>query len=326
MRLLTTPTEISSGAAYFYRFDGSTWMEDSVITDPDGSAFDQFGTSVSISGEFAFVGVPSDDDQGPDAGSVFVYRNDNGSWTFHQKLEPGIAGDDFGCSVSMDGSFAVVGARGTDLVGLNTGAAYVYRLDGASWTIEQIITAGDPGLEDYFGFAVALDHPQLLISAPYDNDQGSDSGSAYVFTREAGVWTQKEKLNASDGTGEALFGESLELSGRFAIVGSHHRDGPAHVEEGGAYLFHYDGRTWVELTKLLPQISSEYDYFGYAVAISEDYAVVGAPRNSDVVNVQGTAYVFDDFGAFFPVPATGATGATLTVVLISLIIFRRSRH
>ncbi|MBN1879751.1 FG-GAP repeat protein [bacterium] len=311
-----------SGAAYFYRFDGSTWNEDAVVSDPAGASFDQFGSSIAISGDYAFVGVPNDDDQGSNAGSVFVYYNGGSGWAFHQKLEPGAGSTSFGRSVSMDGSLAAIGADGDDQMGLNAGAVYVFRLDGTTWTLDQTVTAGDPGIEDYFGTAVALDSPQLLIGAPKDNDLGSDSGSVYVFTRDSGTFTQKEKLNAGDGTASALFGDALALSGRFAIVGSHSRDGTVHPDEGGAYLLYYNERTWVELSKLLPQNSGDYDYYGFAVAISDDFAVVGAPKNTDLANLQGNAYVYDNFLEFLPLPATGPIGMMLMILFFSLLFLR----
>ena len=315
-----------SGAAYFFRFDGTSWMEDESVTDPDGQSFDQFGSSVAISDEYAFVASLYDSDQGSNAGSVFVYRNDGSGWAYSQKLEPAGPGASFGRSVSIDGGHAAIGADGDSHAGLHTGAVYLYRLEGISWVLDTLLTAGDPGVEDRFGTAASLDYPQLLVGSPHDNAQGPSSGSVYVFTCDAGTWTQKEKLVASDGAEGAQFGKTLAIKGRFAIAGSYFRDGQYHVDEGAAYLLYYDGRTWVELTKLLPQNSDEYDFFGYSVALSDVFTVIGAPTNMDLVNEPGTAYVFDDFMGYFPLPATGFPAISIAVLCIGVIIHRRNHR
>ncbi|HPQ40516.1 MAG TPA: FG-GAP repeat protein, partial [bacterium] len=189
-----------TGAVYMYRYDGVTWNPDQKITDSAGDAWDEFGAAVDLSGDDVFIGAPGDDDLAADAGSVFIYHSDGSAWTFSQKLTAGSADDAFGKSISVDGSWAAIGAYGDDTGSTDSGAVYMYRFDGSGWVPYQTLKAGDAGAQDYFGLSVALDGQQLLVGAPYDNDNGADSGSVYVFAYDNNSWTQQEKLAASDGT------------------------------------------------------------------------------------------------------------------------------
>jgi len=241
----------------------------------DGAADDGFGCSVSVSGDVAVVGAQNDDDNGTDSGSAYVYRWDGSSWVQEQKLlaSDGAADDDFGFSVSVSGDVAVVGAA--NYYGTSSGWAYVYRWNGSSWVQEHKLLASDGAAADQFGRSVSVSGDVAVVGADKDNDNGQDSGSAYVFRWNGSSWVQEQKLLASDGAMKDFFGLSVSVSGDVAVVGAHSNDdhGPS---SGSAYVYRWNGSSWVQEQKLLPSDAGMDDFFGFSVSVSGDVVVGGA--------------------------------------------------
>ena len=204
----------------------------------DGATGDEFGFSVSISGNVAIVGSQGDDDNGADSGSAYIFAFDGTTWVLQRKLVPvdGAAGDLFGESVSISGDVAIVGAPLDDDNGDRSGSAYIYRFDGTTWSQEQKLLASDGAERDFFGISVSISGDVAVVGALDDDDNGTDSGSAYVFRFDGTTWTHEQKLLASDGAAEDFFGDSVSISGDVAIVGADGNDdnGP---ESGSAYMF-----------------------------------------------------------------------------------------
>ena len=175
-----------SGSAYIYELVGGMWEETKLIAS-DGASDDNFGICVSISSDAttAIVGAYGDDDNGTSSGSAYIYRLVKGVWQ-ETKLHAsdGANGDRFGYSVSIsgDGTTALVGAYGDADNGYNSGSAYVYRLAKGVWEETKLI-ASDGARDDDFGKSVSIssDGSTVLVGAVYDNDNGIDSGSAYIF-------------------------------------------------------------------------------------------------------------------------------------------------
>jgi len=277
----------SAGAAYIFRLDGGTWVQETKLTASDGAASDWFGYSVSISGDRVIVAAYGDDDNGAGSGSVYMYKRNGSSWTDEQKLtaSDGEASDNFGRSVSISGDTAIVGAIGDDDKGDSAGAAYVFRLDGDTWVQETKLTASDGAASDWFGYSVSIYGDRAIAGAHRDDGY---TGSAYVFTRTGTVWEQEQKLTGDDGDN---FGYSVSLSGERAIVGAYH-DTACGSDSGSASVYHLDGTTWVEEQKIVPPDGAACDYFGSSVCISGDRAIVGSPEDDDSGNGCGSAYIY----------------------------------
>ena len=111
----------------------------------------------------------------------------------------GVAGDYFGRTVALSGETALVGSYGDDDQGSNSGSAYVFVRSGGVWSQEAKLLPTDGLTNGYFGYSVALSGETALIGSFRDNDQGSSSGSAYVFVRSGGAWSQQAKLLPNDG-------------------------------------------------------------------------------------------------------------------------------
>ena len=120
-----------SGAAYVFKRSESTWAQEQKLTASDGAIGDQFGYSVSVSGEYVIVGAPEDDDGITSSGSAFVFKRSGTTWTEQQKLRASDAsGDLFGRSVGISGGYSVIGARADDDgANVDAGAAYVFAMN-----------------------------------------------------------------------------------------------------------------------------------------------------------------------------------------------------
>jgi hypothetical protein len=164
------------GSAYIFKRSGTTWTQEQKLTASDGAAWDYFGDSVSIDGDYVIIGAYQDDG----TGSAYVFKRSGSTWTQEQKLtaSDGVASDFFGQSVSIDGKYVIIGAFGDDS---NKGSAYIFKYDGTTWTQEQKLTASDGAAWDYFGESVAIYETYGICGATGDDDNGSFSGSAYVF-------------------------------------------------------------------------------------------------------------------------------------------------
>ena len=201
------------------------------------------------------------------------------------------ANDFFGFSVALDGNTVVIGAQGDDDNGDGSGAAYVFTRSEAGWIQQAKLTAEDGAAGDQFGGSVALSGDMALIGARRDDDNGDDSGAAYVFTRSGDGWNQHAKLTAADGAAGAEFGYSVALSGDTAVIGAA-RDDDKGDDSGSAYVLTRSGAGWIQQAKLTATDGAEGDVFGISVALSGDTAVIGADLDDDKGENSGAAYVF----------------------------------
>ena len=215
--------DLSSGSAYIYRFNGVTWDEEQKLVASDGAFFDLFGTSVSISivtgNEVAIVGAFQDDDHVLDSGSAYIYRFNGVNWDEEQKL---LAFDDvsdldaeFGQSVSISGTpgfeVAIVGARFDNDNGISSGSAYTYRFNGVNWVEEQKVVGSDIAAGDQSGFSVSISSEVAIVGAHMDDENGSGSGSAYIYQLNCNAEIPAICPADTDGSGDVNVTDLLAL-------------------------------------------------------------------------------------------------------------------
>ena len=289
-----------SGSVYIYKYNGTDWDETKLVAS-DGAASDNFGISVAVSGDGNTVVVGSyfdDTTRGTNSGSAYIYKYDGTNWDETKLVAgDGAANDNLGISIAIsgDGNTLVVGARFDDTsTGTNSGSAYIYKYDGTNWN-ETKLVASDGAADDYFGYSVDVsgDGSTVVVGAYGDDDNGSNSGSAYIYKYDGNDWNET-KLVASDGASEDYFGYSVAVSydGNTVVVGAYADDDNGSTS-GSAYVYRYDGTDWNE-TKLVASDGAASDYFGYSVAISSDSTtiVIGAYGDDDKGSSSGSVYIF----------------------------------
>ncbi len=220
---------LTSGSAYL--FDTATGQQLHKLLPTDGSIEDRFGSSVSLSGDLALIGAGTDDDNGKNSGSAYVFDATTGQQLHKLLPADGVAWAEFGCSVSLDGHLALVGAYGDYVNYSYSGSAYVY--DASTGQQLRKLLASD-GPSYFFGYSVSLDGGLALVGAWWDDDNGSGSGSAYVFVATTGQ--RLRKLLPSDGATDDHFGYSVSIHEGGALAGAPDDDDNGY-NAGSAYVF-----------------------------------------------------------------------------------------
>ena len=273
-------------------------VQQAQLTAPDGGAGDYCGSDVAISGDTALVSAPRHRVGGNAMqGSVYVFVRSGTTWSLQAQLTAadGAGYDEFGTSVALFGDTALVGAYSDDVgVNVDQGSAYVFVRTGTTWSQQAKLAASDGAAADSFGFSVALSRDTALVGA-HRADVGShaDQGAAYVFVRSGTTWSQEARLTAADGDAGDGFGCRVAADHERALVGAYRDLVNLHDSQGSAYVFVRSGTTWSQEAKLTASDGAVFDWFGTAVALSGDTALVGAVWHTVGANYrQGSAYVF----------------------------------
>ncbi len=292
----------------------SSFDQQAYLKAANADAGDYFGYSVAISGDTIVVGALYEDGEGDniagDAGAAYVFVREGTAWTQQAYLKASNVdfGDYFGYSVAISGDTIVVGAYGEDGDGSSqaddsanyAGAAYVFVREGTDWTQQAYLKASNVGGGDQFGYSVAVSGDTIVVGALYKDG----TGAAYVFVREGTAWIQQAYLKASIVDGGDYFGRAVAISGDTLVVGADGEDGnridgeedDSTANSGAAYVFVREGTAWTQQAYLKASNVDEGDTFGYAVAISGDSILVGAPyedgEGDNIASDAGTAYVF----------------------------------
>lgn len=256
----------------------------------NGVAGDEFGTAVSISGNWAIVGAPKRDISGKvDQGAAYLYFFNGTSWAEHSMITAGSDGkayDYFGASVSISGNYAVVGAHGQDDgVVYDVGAVYLFFYNGTAWVVTEKLTAApNAAAYDQFGISVGISGQRILIGAHQaDVDGITDKGAVYSYYLGNNGWVAQPRITGADATCR-YFGKSLAVSGSRLIVGATHFSG-GFSASGSAYLFQLlatslnNPLVWLEQQKLLPSTANMS--FARTVAIAGNMAAVCSPTDTD---------------------------------------------
>ena len=287
------PAGSDVGAVYVYRRSGSLWL---LETDLVGlAAEDRLGAAVDIDPQRAIVGATQTDLPGGPLGYAQILRRSGTSWVVEGTLSPSVAPAiaRYGTSVAIDGDLALVGdlRDGATPTGA-TGAAYVYRRDGSSWSEEAKLVASLGQVSASFGSSVALRGERALVGAPQEN---AGRGGAYLFERSPSGWTELQRLEVPDGFVFDQFGVSVALTDSVACVGDIF--GPGGAGHGAVRVFVDVGSVWEELGSLIPsnavvQPFGDQAQFAAALDVDGERLVVGAPFDELSGSRTGTGFVF----------------------------------
>ena len=287
------------GAAYVYAKPSEGWSaaaEHRELPMPDTMPYDYYGSSVSIGGTVAIVGARyHGNENGPNAGSAFLFRKPSEGWTSDAPLSvpirltafDGPAGDRFGHSVAVDEDLLVVGVPGDYARG--TGAAYLHVRRNTEWDYRSIrLDAPDAVPGGRFGTSVAVGQDTVVVGAP-GTENGDDPGAAYVFIEPEDGWERRyytissiAKLTIPDQQSDGRFGYSVATDGNTIVVGA--------PGEGVAYVYTKPDAGWTQAqapARLNSPSTVPNSRFGHAVSLSGGTIVVGSPAEG-----LGVAYVF----------------------------------
>ena len=244
----------NAGSVYVYDLDGTNEV---TITASDADSSDYFGQSVAIAHNKIVVGAYIDDtgqnNNLTNSGSAYVYNLDG---TGEVKLTASDAdlSDLMGVSVAIGSNKIVISGHANDDAGSGSGSVYVYDLDG---TNEVKITASDAAAADSFGFDVAVGNNKIVVGAYGDDDNGSLSGSVYVYDLDG---TNELKITASDGAADDRFGNSVAIANNKIVVGAR----GVNTNTGAVYVYNLDG---TGETKITASEGNSGDYFGISVTM-----------------------------------------------------------
>ena len=284
----------------------NVWVEVEKLTASDAEGGDEFGYSVAVAGDVSVVGAYLEDTGGDDAGAAYIFERNIGgtnAWGESKKLmaSGAQAGNEFGCSVSVAGDVAVVGAYLEDAGDSDTGAAYIFERNTGginSWGEMKKLVASDAEANDEFGISVAVADDVAVVGAHWEDTAAVKAGAAYIFERNMGgadTWGEMKKLTASDAQANDNFGISVAMAGDVAVVGADWED-EGGATAGAAYIFERNAggaNTWGEVKKLIASDAEAWDHFGWSVAVAGDVVVVGAWAEDAGGSDAGAAYVFE---------------------------------
>ena len=317
------------GAAYILYNNAGKWEQVNKICAPARYQGDLFGSSVAIYGDYVVVGAKhnsygsSEENYVSRSGAVYIYKKDQGgsnNWGLVKKLTTNNrkADDLFGQTISIYGSYIVVGAPGEDEdsneAGFmeDAGAAYVFKNSGTTgdnWIQIKKLTASDRSSFDFFGYSVAINGTNIIVGSTWDDDGVSannyldGAGSAFIFEKERGGsdnWGQAQKITSAVRTPGSAFGNKVAIDKDYAIV-SPFNDNRDESElnylqgSGAVFLFKKTSSgSWIQIKKICAPVRYQGDQFGYSISINQDFVLVGAPYGDEfnVDDMQGTAYLF----------------------------------
>ncbi|EAY28288.1 hypothetical protein [Microscilla marina] len=292
------------GVAYIFEKNDTKGLQQiQKISPAEGRVGDQLGTAVCLSGGYAIVGAPRDTQNGTQAGAAYIFQRDNtGVWQQQAKMlgKANVRGN-FGASVGVSGNVAIVGAHFEDNErGNGAGAAYVFEQDNSSNWVQKKLLPDELKAYDTFGKAVAVWGNYAFVGATGDDTKTNTAGAVYIFERDVqGNWNKVDKLLPEGYILGHHFGASIAVSDHYLIVGAPEVTNTASSNKrtkGAAYIYAQTEAGWTQVAKLSPNDGITGGHFGINVAITNDYAVVGAPVNPETGISGSIAYVFKQEG------------------------------
>ena len=306
----------NTGSAFAFRFRDGTWQADTKLIPLDAAVGDSFGYAVAVDGDFAVVSAQEDDLPSlTNAGSAWVFSRDNNQWLAGDITLTGTSAgsnDQNGQACAIDGDYAISGAEGaTDTGAANSGVAYIWnRGTSTGWAQQLRLTSGSQEANQLFGRSVAISGNTVIVGVPgRDFGIATDQGCVFLYTRNGSAWPAASTsmgaiaippgylTSSTTPSANEYFGQSVGISGGTAIVGAWGYDAPGLSNSGTAHIaIRNANNIWQMNSRIEAADKASNDNFGYSVAISGDYAVVGAyGKNGNT----GAAYVFQRNGASF---------------------------
>ena len=279
-------------AGSIYSFDRESEQQIPQKLTIDGVAFDQFGTTIEVSGNMAFVGaVGSDENKQRNSGVVYVFEYNGSRWNKHSELFPDAPeyAEAFGSSISISGNTAVIGAPVESLIGAEIsnpelGSVYVFNYDGNKWVQTDRLQPGVNSPQVHFGSQVSLSGSRLIVGAAKEGPEigpFQSFSSFFYFENVNGKWEQKQQVISPNLEFEILFGRTLKLIGDELLLSAELDDTTFNL--GGAVLvYKLINNSWVYSYSITPDDHQANSFFGSSFSEYNNTLLVSSPKSSKV--------------------------------------------
>lgn len=272
-----------SGLAY--QFNAANGSLVRTLNNPTPSPGDFYGASIAVGANAFIVTAYWDDAVALDAGTSYTYSLSTGQVQHAISSPVASASNYFGYSVATSGEWVATGAYLDDASGIDSGTVYIH--NGAAGSLVRALTNPTPAAYDNFGYSVAMSNSLVVVGAPRDDANASDSGAVHIFDAISGNLI-RSITNPTPGVSD-FFGFSVAISGDMVAV-SAHRDDTLATDAGTVYLF--DGPSGLLLSTIANPTPAASDNFGYAISMSHDAILIGAPFDDTGATDAGAAYIF----------------------------------
>jgi len=277
----------SCGAVYIFRYNenisGGIWIKEQRLIASDKDSNERFGNSVAIKGNTAFVGASANGN-----GVVYKYTHSDGVWGNEQTLQANNVEDyngGYGFRMALEDNILVVSSENDEL---NAGAAHIFIYNGNEWIEEQKLTPPDTGF--LFGQSVSVYKDIIAVGATQGTNDAVITGSVYIFRYNGSSWALEQEIFASDGVDGDRFGNSVSVHEDKIIIGAYEVDYGGNSSVGAAYVFKYDGSTWLEKQKMLSVEKGTNDELGRDVFACNDFLMASATGEGTGEN--GRVYIY----------------------------------
>ncbi len=299
-------------------------FEQQKLTASDGGWANKFGLAGSAFGDRLVVGAPEHDWSTANDGAVYVFRlNDNGTpddlsdddWVQEVELNAWDGGGgNMGESVAAYGDRIIAGSIAShDACGGDqfcySGAVYVFRYTGSTWTSEQKLLASDMAPEQFFGTSVSIHARWIAVGLIPTVLTTPVTGAAYLFRLDDGgtpadphddTWVEHAKVTTPGSSTRDRFGLSVAVTDDYLAVGApgipygYEESGSVHVYARGDNGTPDDTSddVWTYDTCLTAADAHLGQRFGYALAAEGERILVGAFADYEFGKRAGSAYVF----------------------------------
>ncbi len=290
--LADLPGKADAGKAYAFRYNGTNWVEEKIMTASDAAAEDYFGTSVAIDGNLAIIGAPGKEyvNQPPtrlNEGAVYIWRYASfvPDWVQDYKdiWDQGSGNSKYGTSVSIDANtgIAAIGAPGHNS---NKGVVAIkYRQSNPEWAFTVFTNSVATGGQ--YGSSVSLKGAYLAVGSPYETGVGSIAGSGrvYVYKLEFGSWNYHADVAVTDAQNGDMVGASVSLHDAYLVVGMPGKNVNGFVMQGQALIYKMgtvqgpfgSAAGWIRQRSITDGTTTPNNNFGTAVSVNQGNVIVG---------------------------------------------------
>jgi len=308
-----------AGAAFVYELTQDTWNLAAFLTEGSASAGNErrFGSAIAISGadpgtpDRLLVSSPSNEATGR-AGIVRGYRRISGTWTagVTVTMPTPSSTDEFGCSLALDGDWAVIGTCTSASAGTRAGAIQIARFSSSFSSLSSLTQRVDPAAaaDDFLGIRVGIDRqgPTVIVGNLHADLYGNNNqGVVLVGRSQSGEVPQLVRsMDLGQGLTNASAG-AVAVDAETAVIGAYQESIGSQPRRGAVYVYRRaPSGMYVLESRLLAPDGLTGDGFGFSVAVRGDVVLVGATgRDQAGISSAGAVYAFHRSGTTWSLEA-----------------------